>query len=86
MVASGFAGLGSQIAWTQQAAHWLGHDGLAVLAVVGAFFDIRLLVFAFGNLDAVAVIFMPPSNKAANRPSLRHRRFVLRKEIGVVLI
>lgn len=38
MVASGFAGLGSQIAWTQQAAHWLGHDGLAVLAVVGAFF------------------------------------------------
>lgn len=38
MVASGFAGLGSQIAWTQQAAHWLGHDGLAVLAVVGGFF------------------------------------------------
>ena len=37
-LASGFAALGSQIAWTQQAALWLGHDGLAVLAVVGGFF------------------------------------------------
>jgi spermidine synthase len=38
MVASGFAGLGYQIVWTQQAAQWLGHDGAAVLAVVGGFF------------------------------------------------
>lgn len=35
---SGFAGLGYQIVWTQQAAVWLGHDSAAVLAVLGAFF------------------------------------------------
>lgn len=38
MVASGFAGLGYQIVWTQQVGQWLGHDGMAVLAVVGGFF------------------------------------------------
>ncbi len=38
MVASGFAGLGYQIVWTQQAALWLGHEAAAVLAVVTAFF------------------------------------------------
>ncbi len=38
MLASGFAGLGYQIVWTQQASQWLGHDGVAVLAVVGGFF------------------------------------------------
>jgi spermidine synthase len=38
MVASGFAGLGYQIVWTQQFALWLGHDTAAVLAVVAAFF------------------------------------------------
>lgn len=38
MVASGFAGLGYQIVWTQQCAPWLGHESAAVLAVVGAFF------------------------------------------------
>ena len=38
MVASGFAGLGYQIVWTQQSALWLGHDSAAVLAVVAAFF------------------------------------------------
>lgn len=38
MVASGFAALGYQIAWTQQAALWLGHEAAAVLAVVAAFF------------------------------------------------
>jgi spermidine synthase len=38
MVASGFAGLGYQIVWTQQAALWLGHEAAAVLAVVAAFF------------------------------------------------
>ena len=38
MVASGFAALGCQIVWTQQAALWLGQESAAVLAVVGAFF------------------------------------------------
>ena len=38
MVASGFAGLGYQIVWTQQASRWLGHEAAAVLAVVTAFF------------------------------------------------
>src|SRR5262245_11491392 len=38
MVASGFAALGYQIVWTQQAAAWLGHEAAAVLAVVAAFF------------------------------------------------
>jgi len=38
MLVSGFAGLGYQIVWTQQAALWLGHESAAVLAVVAAFF------------------------------------------------
>ncbi len=38
MAASGFAGLGYQIVWTQQAALWLGHEATAVLAVITAFF------------------------------------------------
>jgi spermidine synthase len=38
MVASGFAALGYQIAWTQQTAIWLGHEVAAVMAVVAAFF------------------------------------------------
>jgi len=38
MAASGFAALGYQIVWTQQAATWLGHEGTAALAVVAAFF------------------------------------------------
>jgi spermidine synthase len=38
MVASGFAGLGYQIVWTQQCALWVGHEAAAVLAVVTAFF------------------------------------------------
>lgn len=38
MGASGFAGLGYQIVWTQQFALWLGHETAAVLAVVAAFF------------------------------------------------
>src|SRR6478609_6724201 len=38
MTASGFAGLGYQIVWTQQCALWLGHESAAVLAVVAAFF------------------------------------------------
>ncbi len=38
MAASGFAGLGYQIVWTQQIGLWLGHETAAVLAVVAAFF------------------------------------------------
>lgn len=38
MFASGFAGLGYEIVWTQQATLWLGHESAAVLAVVAAFF------------------------------------------------
>ncbi|HZF79531.1 MAG TPA: spermidine synthase, partial [Rubrivivax sp.] len=38
MLASGFAGLGYQMVWTQQFSLWLGHDNAAVLAVVAAFF------------------------------------------------
>lgn len=38
MVASGFAGLGYQVVWTQQCALWLGHESASVLAVVAAFF------------------------------------------------
>lgn len=38
MVASGFAGLGYQIVWTEQCALWLGHESAAVLAVLVAFF------------------------------------------------
>ena len=38
MVASGFAGLGYQVVWTEQCSLWLGHESAAVLAVVAAFF------------------------------------------------
>ncbi|HVY25899.1 MAG TPA: fused MFS/spermidine synthase [Polyangiaceae bacterium] len=38
MFASGFAGLGYQIVWTEQNALWLGHEATAILAVVAAFF------------------------------------------------
>lgn len=38
MAASGCAGLGYQIVWTQQSSLWLGHEAPAVLAVVTAFF------------------------------------------------
>lgn len=49
--ASGFAGLGYQIVWTQQGALWLGHESASVLAVVTAFFGgLALGSFAFGPL------------------------------------
>jgi spermidine synthase len=49
MTASGFAGLGYQIVWTQQCALWLGHEAAAVLAVVAAFFGgLAVGAFAFG--------------------------------------
>ena len=38
MAASGFAGLGYQVVWTQQCALWLGDEAAALLAVVTAFF------------------------------------------------
>ena len=38
MAASGFAGLGYQIVWTQQFGLVLGHESAAVLAIVAAFF------------------------------------------------
>ena len=50
MAASGFAGLGYQIVWTQQSALWLGHESAAVLAVVAAFFGgLATGAFAFGG-------------------------------------
>ena len=49
MLASGFAGLGYQIVWTQQSTLWLGHESAAVLAVVAAFFGgLSLGALAFG--------------------------------------
>ncbi|MCB1955475.1 MAG: fused MFS/spermidine synthase [Rhodocyclaceae bacterium] len=38
MFGSGFAGLGYQIVWTGQCAQWLGHETVALLAVIAAFF------------------------------------------------
>lgn len=38
MLASGFAGLGYQIIWTEQCSLWLGHESAGVLAVLAAFF------------------------------------------------
>jgi spermidine synthase len=50
MVASGFAGLGYQIVWTQQCALWLGHEAASVLAVVAAFFGgLAVGAFALGG-------------------------------------
>lgn len=56
MVASGFAGLGYQIVWTQQGALWLGHESAAVLAVVTAF---------FGGLAVGALAFGPRIDRSA---------------------
>jgi len=50
MTASGFAGLGYQIVWSQQCALWLGHESAAVLAVVTAFFGgLAAGAFALGS-------------------------------------
>lgn len=56
MLASGFAGLGYQIVWTQQFATWLGHESAAVLAVVAAF---------FGGLAAGAFVLGGPIERSA---------------------
>jgi len=57
MLASGFAGLGYQIVWTQQSALWLGHESAAVLAVVTAF---------FGGLAVGAWMLGPRIERAAS--------------------
>lgn len=57
MVASGFAGLGYQIVWTQQSALWLGHEAAAVLAVVAGF---------FGGLAAGALLLGARIDRSAN--------------------
>jgi spermidine synthase len=50
MMASGFAGLGYQIVWSQQGVLWLGHESAAVLAVVTAFFGgLAVGAFALGS-------------------------------------
>ena len=59
MVASGFAGLGYQIAWTQQSALWVGHEAVAVLAVIAAF---------FGGL-AIGSLVLGPRIDRSNRPA-----------------
>jgi spermidine synthase len=56
MMASGFAGLGYQIVWTQQCALWLGHEAASVLAVVTAF---------FGGLGVGALLFGPRIDRSA---------------------
>jgi spermidine synthase len=57
MAASGFAGLGWQIVWTQQAGLWLGHEAAAVLAVVAAF---------FGGLALGALLLGPRVERSAH--------------------
>ncbi len=59
MVASGLAGLGYQVVWTQQCALWLGHEAAAVLAVVTAF---------FGGL-AVGALALGPRIERSRRPA-----------------
>ena len=56
MAASGFAGLGYQIVWTQQCAAWLGHESAAMLAVVAAI---------FGGLAVGALAFGPRIERSA---------------------
>jgi spermidine synthase len=59
MLASGFAGLGYQMVWTQQCALWLGHEAAAVLAVVSAF---------FGGL-ALGALWMGPRIERSLKPA-----------------
>ena len=57
---SGFAGLGYQIVWTEQLGIWLGHDIVAVLAVVAAFFGglIGMIAFSLPGLLVGALAAM----------------------------
>ncbi|MFM9884261.1 MAG: spermidine synthase, partial [Burkholderiales bacterium] len=57
MMGSGFAALGYQIVWTQQAALWLGHESAAVFAVVAAF---------FGGLSLGALMLGPRIDRSAH--------------------
>ena len=59
MIASGFAGLGYQIVWTQQSALWLGHESAGVLAVVAGF---------FGGL-ALGALLIGPRVHRSHRPA-----------------
>ncbi len=59
MIASGFAGLGYQIVWTQQSALWLGHESAGVLAVVAGF---------FGGL-ALGALLIGPLVHRSSRPA-----------------
>ncbi len=71
MAASGFAGLGYQIVWTQQFALWLGHEAAAVLAVITAF---------FGGLALGALALGPRIDR-----SLRPERWYAACEIIIAL-
>jgi spermidine synthase len=71
LVASGFAGLGYQVVWTQECALWLGHESAAVLAVVTAF---------FGGLSAGALLLGPRIEK-----SLRPVRWYAVCELTIAL-
>lgn len=54
---SGFAGLAYQIVWTQQLGTWLGHEIVAVLAVVAAFFGgLALGALALGRRIARSAV------------------------------
>jgi len=57
MGASGCAGLGYQIVWTQQSSLWLGHESAGVLAVVAGF---------FGGLAAGALLLGPRIHRSSN--------------------
>jgi spermidine synthase len=69
MLASGFAGLGYQIIWTQQCGLWLGHESAAVLAVVAAF---------FAGLAAGALVLGPRIERSG-----RPRRWYVGCEIAI---
>ncbi len=71
MAASGFAGLGYQIVWTQQSAFWLGHESAALLAVVAAF---------FGGL-ALGSLTLGPRIERSARPL----RWYVACELGIAL-
>ena len=57
MGASGCAGLGYQIVWTQQSSLWLGHESAGVLAVVAGF---------FGGLATGALLLGPRIHRSSN--------------------
>jgi spermidine synthase len=60
MSGSGFAGLGYQVVWTRQFGVWLGHELVAVLAIVAAF---------FGGL-ALGAWLLSPFITRSTRPAL----------------